>query len=81
LARKTEVLGELVNVYVHRNEQLRRVHVPHAEIDPVGWANHPTEKQQQPLAAAGAARVRQEVCRATARTVAPETPGGSDRIA
>src|SRR5262249_36782050 len=60
---EAEVRGELVDVRVDRDEEERGVDRagPQAEIDPVGGANHPAEKEEQALAGAGAARIRQEV--------------------
>src|SRR5262252_9606351 len=42
---EAEVVAELVNVRVHRDEQARRVNRPEPEVHAVGGSDHPAEEK------------------------------------
>ena len=80
LTRPAKVPAEAKNVRVDGHHQMtrRKQRRPQAEVNPVRWAHHPAQEEEQSLTSTGAGRVRQQVTSTGARRGSVETPEDAD---
>src|SRR5712692_2598535 len=70
--REPDEAADAVHVRVERHDQRAARHVPQPEVDAVGAAHHPPEKQVEALAGAPPRGVREEVLEPPRRAALPE---------
>ncbi len=73
--RQSEVAADAMNMSVDRNHELGGRNWPHAEVDPIGRANHPSCVEDEALTRASGARVADEVTQAATGRIPAQRVG------